>query len=108
MKYVYLHVDLAEDIYMTSPRGLFSSSEAMWNTNVPYMDEGKLSSIVWEISTTGFNQACIQLLKQQLQASFDMKDLGYVLYILGLKVHSGSKSVLSQSTQVYQRVSFFG
>ncbi|XP_050919610.1 uncharacterized mitochondrial protein AtMg00810-like [Lathyrus oleraceus] len=42
---------------------------------------------------TGSNNASIQSLKQLLQASFHMKDLGNLHYFLGLEVHSTSKGI---------------
>ncbi|XP_050902156.1 uncharacterized mitochondrial protein AtMg00810-like [Lathyrus oleraceus] len=42
---------------------------------------------------TGFDHASIQRLKQQLQASFHMKDLGNLHYFLDLEVHSTSKDI---------------
>lgn len=42
---------------------------------------------------TGSDHASIQRLKQQLQASFHMKDLGNLHYFLGLKVHSIFKGI---------------
>ncbi|XP_050915416.1 uncharacterized mitochondrial protein AtMg00810-like [Lathyrus oleraceus] len=42
---------------------------------------------------TGSDHASIQQLKQQLQASFHMKDLGNLHYFLGLEVHSTSKGI---------------
>ncbi|XP_019442241.1 PREDICTED: uncharacterized protein LOC109346955 [Lupinus angustifolius] len=43
---------------------------------------------------TGSDDVSIQHLKRQLQASFQMKDLGCLHYFLGLEVHSNSKGVL--------------
>jgi len=42
---------------------------------------------------TGFDNASIQRLKEQLQASFHMTELGNLHYFLGLEVHSTSKGV---------------
>ncbi|CAJ2634510.1 unnamed protein product [Trifolium pratense] len=42
---------------------------------------------------TGSDHTSIQRLKQQLQASFHMKDLGNLHYFLGLEVHSTSKGI---------------
>lgn len=41
----------------------------------------------------GFDHAAIQHIKQQLQASFHMKDLGDLCYFLELKVCSNSKGI---------------
>jgi len=42
---------------------------------------------------TGSDNASIQRLKEQLQASFHMKDLGNLHYFLGLEVDSTSKGI---------------
>ena len=42
---------------------------------------------------TSSDNASIQRLKEQLQASFHMKDLGNLHYFLGLEVHSTSKGI---------------
>ena len=58
---------------------------------------------------TGSDQASIQQLKQQLQASFHMKDLGCLHYFLGLEVHSNSKGIfLNQHKYTEDLISLVG
>jgi hypothetical protein len=131
VKNVFLHGDLTEDIYMTPPQGLFSSSKGVskfkcslyslkqalraWYekfcstllgfslTEIQYHSSLFIHSTsirivllllyVDDMVITGFDHASIQIVKQQLQASFHMKDLGNLHYFLGLEVHSTSKGV---------------
>lgn len=45
------------------------------------------------IVTIGSDQASIHQLKNKLQASFQMKDLGCLNYLLGLEVHSNTQGI---------------
>ena len=127
VKNAFLHGDLTEDIYMTPPQGLFSSSTGVCKlkrslyglrqaprawfekfrttllgfsfTQSQYDSSlfiqttatGIVLLLIYvdDMVITGSDHESIQRLKQQLQASFHMKDLGNLHYFLGLEVHSG-------------------
>jgi len=130
VKNAFLHGDLKEDIYMTPPPGLFSSSAGVcklkrslyglrqapraWYEKFRstllgfsfHQSQYDSSLFIHKTATgivlliyvddmviTGSDQASIQQLKQQLQASFQMKDLGCLHYFLGLEVHTNSNGI---------------
>jgi len=131
MKNAFLHGDLAKDIYITPPQGLFSSSVGVcklkcslyslrqalrawfenFRTNLlgfsftqcqhdsSLFIQTTVASIVHlliyvdDMVIIGFDHVSVQHLKQQLQASFHMKDLGDLHYFLGLEVHSDPKGL---------------
>ena len=131
VKNAFLHGDLTEDIYMTPPQGLFSSTNGVCKLKrslyglkqAPRAWYEKFRSTLLGFSftqsqydsslflhrtpkgivllllyvddmiITGSDAASIQEVKQQLQASFQMKDLGLLHYFLGLEVHSTSKGI---------------
>lgn len=147
VKNAFLHGDLAEDIFMKPPPGLFSSSEGVCKLKrslyglrqaprawfekfrstllgfsfsqsqydsslfIHHTSAGIVLLLIYvdDMIITGSDQASIQLLKQQLQASFHMKDLGYLHYFLGLEVHSDSKGIfLNQHKYTEDLVSLAG
>jgi len=128
----FLHSDLKEDIYMTPPQGLFSSSsfavcklkrslyglkqaprawfEKFRSTllRLSFVQSQYDSSLflcktpaslvlvlvyVNDIVITGTDSNLIAHLKQNLQASFHMKDFGPFTYFLGLEVHTDSLGI---------------
>ncbi|CAJ2628294.1 unnamed protein product [Trifolium pratense] len=106
VKNAFLHGDLTEDIYMTPPQGLFSSSKGVCKLKRSLYGLKQapractsagivlLLLYVDDMVITGSDLASIQRLKQQLQSAFHMKDLGTLHYFLGLEVHSTSKGIL--------------
>jgi hypothetical protein len=125
IKNAFLHGDLKEDIFMTTPPGLFSSPsctmcklkrslyglkqalrawfEKFRSTllRFSFVQSQYYSSLflcknpvglvlllvyVDDIVITGTDSNLIEHLKQNLQASFHMKDLGPLTYFLGLEV----------------------
>ncbi|XP_019465371.1 PREDICTED: uncharacterized protein LOC109363566 [Lupinus angustifolius] len=99
VKNAFLHGDLTEDIYMTPPPGLFSFSEGSQYDSSLFIHKTQVGIVllliyVDDMVITGSDDVSIQHLKRQLQASFQMKDLGCLHYFLGLEVHSNSKGVL--------------
>jgi len=131
VKNAFLHGDLTEDIYMTPPQGLFSSSQGVcklkrslyglkqapraWYEKFrstllgfsfsqsqydsslfihsTYAGIVLLLLYVDDIVITGSDNASIQRLKERLQTSFHMKDIGNMHYFFGLEVHSTSKGI---------------
>ncbi|XP_022861569.1 uncharacterized protein LOC111381958 [Olea europaea var. sylvestris] len=87
VKNAFLHGDLKEDIYMTPPPSLFSSFS---QTSIGIV---LLLVYVDDILITGMDSGSITQLQQHLQASFHMKDLGPLIYFLGLEVHTNSTGI---------------
>src|SRR3954463_9524922 len=51
---------------------------------------------------TGSNSAAISFLKQHLQTEFEMKDLGFLRYFLGIEVAYSSRAIYSHSKSIFQ------
>ncbi|XP_058759023.1 uncharacterized mitochondrial protein AtMg00810-like [Vicia villosa] len=147
VKNAFLHGDLAEDIFMKRPPGLFSSPQGVGKLKrslyglrqaprawfekfrstllgfsftqnqydsslfIHHTSGGIVLLLIYvdDMIITDSDLASTQLLKQQLQASFHMKDLGYLHYFLGLEVHSNSKGIfLNQHKYTEDLVSLAG
>jgi hypothetical protein len=62
-----------------------------------------------DIVITGTDSSLIEHLKQNLQASFHMKDLGHLTYFLGLEVHTDSSGIfLNQHKYTQDLISLAG
>ncbi|RVX09440.1 Retrovirus-related Pol polyprotein from transposon RE2 [Vitis vinifera] len=109
IKNVFLHGDLAKEVYMEQPPGFITQGESgVWHVsqyNRPFRFYHHNSSgqciylvvYVDDIVITSSDQNGIQELKQHLFTHFQTKDLGKLKYFLGIEIaQSNSGVVLSQ------------
>ncbi|RVX07439.1 Retrovirus-related Pol polyprotein from transposon RE2 [Vitis vinifera] len=108
IKNVFLHGDLAEEVYMEQPPGFVAQGEFGLVCRLrrsPYGLKqsprawfGRFSSVVQEFGMLcSSDQDGIQKLKQHLFTHFQTKDLGKLKYFLGIEIaQSSSGVVLSQ------------
>ncbi|RVW63210.1 Retrovirus-related Pol polyprotein from transposon RE1 [Vitis vinifera] len=107
IKNVFLHGDLAEEVYMEKPPGFVAQGESglvcsTVDHPVFYHHNSSGQCIylvvyVDDIVITGSDQNDIQKLKQHLFTHFQTKDLGKLKYFLGIEIaQSSSGVVLSQ------------
>ncbi|RVX13579.1 Retrovirus-related Pol polyprotein from transposon RE2 [Vitis vinifera] len=111
IKNVFLHRDLAEEVYMEQPPGFVAQGESSLvcstaDHSVFYHHNSSGQCIylvvyVDDIVITGSDQNGIQKLKQYLFTHFQTKDLGKLKYFLGIEIaQSNSGVVLSQRKYV--------
>ncbi|RVW64316.1 Retrovirus-related Pol polyprotein from transposon RE1 [Vitis vinifera] len=104
IKNVFLHGDLAEEVYMEQPPGFVAQGSLVYTADhfVFYHHNSSGQCIylvvyVDDIVITGSDQNGIQKLKQHLFTHFQTKDLGKLKYFLGIEIaQSSSGVVLSQ------------
>ncbi|RVW88304.1 Retrovirus-related Pol polyprotein from transposon RE1 [Vitis vinifera] len=108
IKNVFLHGDLAEEVYMEQPPGFVAQGESGLVCRLrrslyglkqsPRAWFGRFSSVVQEFGMLrSSDQDGIQKLKQHLFTHFQTKDLGKLKYFLGIEIaQSSSGVVLSQ------------
>ncbi|RVX08580.1 Retrovirus-related Pol polyprotein from transposon RE2 [Vitis vinifera] len=108
IKNVFLHGDLAEEVYMEQPPGFVAQGESGLVCRLrrslyglkqsPRAWFGCFSSVVQEFGHASHSdQDGIQKLKQHLFTHFQTKDLGKLKYFLGIEIaQSSSGVVLSQ------------
>ncbi|RVW69976.1 Retrovirus-related Pol polyprotein from transposon TNT 1-94 [Vitis vinifera] len=107
IKNVFLHGDLAEEVYMEQPPGFVAQGESGLVCSTAdhsvFYHHNSLGQCIYlvvyvdDIVITGSDQDGIQKLKQHLFTHFQTKDLGKLKYFLGIEIaQSSSGVVLSQ------------
>ncbi|RVW57166.1 Retrovirus-related Pol polyprotein from transposon TNT 1-94 [Vitis vinifera] len=106
IKNVFLHGDLAEEVYMEQPPGFVAQGESglvCSTDHSVFYHHNSLGQCIYlvvyvdDIVITGSDQDGIQKLKQHLFTHFQTKDLGKLKYFLGIEIaQSSSGVVLSQ------------
>ncbi|RVW15190.1 Retrovirus-related Pol polyprotein from transposon RE1 [Vitis vinifera] len=105
IKNVFLHGDLAEEVYMEQPPGFVAQGESglVCRDHSVFYHHNSLGQCIYlvvyvdDIVITGSDQDGIQKLKQHLFTHFQTKDLGKLKYFLGIEIaQSSSGVVLSQ------------
>eukprot|EP00253_Pinus_taeda_P035569 PITA_35569 len=92
VKTAFLNGDLKENVFMSQPEGFAVKGH-----------EHKM------ILVTGNNESYIASIKKELGKSFEMNDLGYVHYYLGIEVTQHPKSIfLSQKKYIGDLLNRFG
>ncbi|RVX10963.1 Retrovirus-related Pol polyprotein from transposon RE1 [Vitis vinifera] len=104
IKNVFLHGDLAEEVYMEQPPGFVAQGSLVYTADHSvFYHHNSLGQCIYlvvyvdDIVITGSDQDGIQKLKQHLFTHFQTKDLGKLKYFLGIEIaQSSSGVVLSQ------------
>eukprot|EP00253_Pinus_taeda_P031315 PITA_31315 len=105
VKTTFLNGDLKENVFMSQPK-VFSMKghEHKVGKIVVY-----LVVYVDDILMTGNNESYIASIKKELRKGFEMTDLGYVHYYLGIEVTQHPKSIfLSQKKYIGAMLNRFG
>src|SRR6266498_3790611 len=93
----------ASEIYLWSKAGIKNCEEACVYKNESRSSKAFLILYVDDILLIGNDEKFLNMIKESLQKSFAMKDLGEVAYILGIKINrdrSRCLIALSQSTYI--------
>ncbi|RVW57668.1 Retrovirus-related Pol polyprotein from transposon RE2 [Vitis vinifera] len=104
IKNVFLHGDLAEEVYMEQPPGFVAQGESGLVCSTAdhsvFYHHNSLGQCIYlvvyvdDIVITGSDQDGIQKLKQHLFTHFQTKDLGKLKYFLGIEIAQSSSSVV--------------
>jgi hypothetical protein len=57
-----------------------------------------------DLLITGNNEACIASIKKELKKGFEMTNMGYLRYYLGIEVNSKSKACIHLPKEVHWRI----
>eukprot|EP00253_Pinus_taeda_P031024 PITA_31024 len=79
-----------------------------WFYKNKYKADGSLDKHKARLVAKGNNESYIASIKKELGKIFEMTDLGYVHYYLGIEVNQHSKSILSQKKYIGDLLNIFG